>query len=1372
MRRHGHSSGARSSRRARRTLRCEPLEERQLLAITVESLTPTTSGFVVEFSDEIETSTLNLYDAENGALGQSDVTFEGATTGAVSGSLVVEDSELTFVATGGPLAADTYTVTLRSASGGIVDEALADLLDGEYTGAFPSGDGSDGGDFVYSFSVEEPEPLVVSLSDFACGPTLAVQAPAVGSGEVLPDGLLVQFSDAEGVTSGTLKITYNPDLLMITAVEAGPDAPSDMLVEANLTESGEAVIAFSISGDPLESGEANLLEIIAEVPADATYGAVHALEISELEINAGEIEATADGAVHAVVFVGDADGNCKYDTEDARLIARVGMGLDSGFAIDQPSSTLSGDYEVLFPTIDPKIIGDVTGAGGLSALDASDILRCVTGLATPNIPEIPDLVAPTVAISPNGTSVSSDTITFTITFDEEVSGFGVDDLSVSGSLGSTLTLSNFTGVSATTYTVEVDGMSRSETVTLTLEASGAGIEDTAGNALAGTTSATVTYVKNTAPTAAGDSATADEDDSSITIDVLSNDSDSDLSDTLTVESVDTTSSKGATITVNTDGTLRYNAASSDALNALAEGESTMDTFQYTVSDGQGGSGSATVTVTVSGENDVPVANSDTAATDATVATSIDVLANDTDPDTSNTLTLVSFDATSEKGASITQNVDGTLYYDPTVSDTLAGMEETTSDSFTYTLTDGSSGTAVTGTVTVTINGSSTPGEASIVLNGDSIAVTGSGATASGSTVTITSAGTYTISGTLNDGQVIVDSDAEEDVTLVLNGVDITCSDSAPIYVVNAANAVITLADGTANYITDGSTYQYETTDTDEPNAAIFSKDDLKINGSGSLTVDANFNNGISSSDDLDIISGNITVTAINHGIKGKDSVVITDGTIAVSAGGDGIQSDNDEDTSKGYVTIAGGTLDITAASDGIQAETTVLISGGDVTVSAGGGSSSGSTDSGKGIKAVVGVAIDGGTVNVNSADDAVHTDGSIGITGGSLTLSTADDAIHGESSVAISGGTISVTACYEGIDSPDITIDDATVSIVSSGDGISAVSLDGASSTVSIYGGTVTISAGEDGIQAESQVLISGGTITITSGGGSSSSVGSTESAKAIKAATDITISGGAITINSADDGIHSNDTITISAGDITISSGDDGIHADSSITIDGGEIDITKCYEGIESSVITINDGTIHLVSSDDGINCAGGADGSSMNGRPGQNNFSSNSDNHVDIHGGYIVMNTEGDGFDSNGSATMTGGTMIINGPTQNNNGAIDYDGTFEMSGGFLLAVGSSGMAESPSSSSTQETLSASYGSTQSGGTMLHIETEAGEEILTFVPTKNYQSVVLCSADIAVGTTYVFYSGGSSTGTVTDGLYSGGTYTPGTELGSITVS
>ncbi len=1305
---------------------------------------------------------MNLYDAENGALGEADVTLEGASVGNISGSLVVDEDELTFVATGGPLAADTYMVTLRSDSDAIVDAALGELLDGEYSGTLPSGDGTAGGDFVYSFSVESPEQLVVSVSDFACGPAQAVQAPAEGSGEELPDGLLVQFSDAGGVTSGVLTITYDPDLLTITNVQAGPDAPSGMLVETNLTESGVAVIAFSISGDPLESGAANLLEIVADVPGDATYGAAHVVDITELEINAGEIEATADDAVHAVVFVGDANGNLTYDTEDARLVARVGMELDSGFAIDQPSSTLSDDYDIVFPNIDPKIIGDVTGNDELSALDASDILRCVTGLETPNIPEIPDLVAPTATISPNGTSVSTDTIEFTITFQEEVTGVDVDDLLAVGSLGSTVTLSNLSAVSATTYTVEADGMSRGGAVTLTLTAADSGIQDTAGNALVENATASVTYVKNTAPTAAGDSATTNED-ATVIVDVLANDEDTDLSDVVSVESVDATSSNGATLTLNPDGTVTYNAASSDTLNALGDGESATDTFQYTVTDSQGGSATGTVTVTVTGVNDDPTANSDTVTLETAQATDIDVLANDIDPDTNDTLTIESFDATSQGGAAVILNTDGTLHYDPTALQSLVGETEIT-DSFTYTLTDGHTGVAVTGTVTVSIGELDTSGTTYIVLNGDSISTDGGGVTVDGTTVTITAARTYSISGTLNDGRVIVDSDDEEDVTLLLNGVDITCSDSAPIYVANAANAVITLAEDTQNYITDGTTYIYDTTDTDEPDAAIFSNDDLTINGNGSLTVDANYNNGIASKDDLDINGGNITVTAVNHGIRGKDSVVIDGGTVTVDAGGDGIQSNNDEDAAKGYVTISGGSLVITAASDGIQAETTVLVNGGSVTISAGGGSSSGYTDTGKGIKALQGITIDSGTIIVDSADDAIHSDGTVAINDGTITLATADDAIHGETAVTITGGTIEITTCYEGIEAATITIDDPTIDLVSSNDGISAVSADGTSSTVSILGGTITIEAEADGIEAESQVLISGGTITVSSGGGSSMSVGDTESAKGIKSGADLTIQGGTINVDSADDALHADGTVTITGGSLTLASSDDGIHADSSITIDGGTIDITQSYDGIEGLDITINDGDIHVVSSDDGINVSDG-----MGGEPGDESVV---DGSLEINGGYIVINAAGDGLDSNGNVEVTGGTIIIHGPTTDREGALDSNGTLVISGGVLVAVGSSGrLAQTPDDSSTQEVLVGNYGSVQAAGTMLYVETEDGQEIVTFEPIKSYQFFVISTPLLEAGTTYNVYSGGSSTGTVVDGLYSDGTYTPGTLLGNLTI-
>jgi len=270
----------------------------------------------------------------------------------------------------------------------------------------------------------------------------------------------------------------------------------------------------------------------------------------------------------------------------------------------------------------------------------------------------------------------------------------------------------------------------------------------------------------------------------------------------------------------------------------------------------------------------------------------------------------------------------------------------------------------------------------------------------------------------------------------------------------------------------------------------------------------------------------------------------------------------------------------------------------------------------------------------------------------------------------------------------------------------------------------------------------------------------------------ELSITGGTIAIDSADDAIHSNGSLSIKAGKITLASGDDGVHADSNLRVDGGEIDIEKSYEGIESAVITLNGGTIRLVSRDDGINVAGGVDGSALGGRPGQGSFSGSSSNRLEINGGYIVVDSTGDGLDVNGAVSMTGGTVIVQGPTANNNGALDYDRGFKITGGTLVAVGSSGMAQAPDTTSGQNSVMVALQAVQSAGSMVHIETQAGEQLLAFMPTKAYQSVVVSSSKLKNGTTYLVSTGGNSSGTVTDGVYSGGTHFGGTQAATFTVS
>jgi hypothetical protein len=269
-----------------------------------------------------------------------------------------------------------------------------------------------------------------------------------------------------------------------------------------------------------------------------------------------------------------------------------------------------------------------------------------------------------------------------------------------------------------------------------------------------------------------------------------------------------------------------------------------------------------------------------------------------------------------------------------------------------------------------------------------------------------------------------------------------------------------------------------------------------------------------------------------------------------------------------------------------------------------------------------------------------------------------------------------------------------------------------------------------------------------------------------------VTIEGGTLEIDSSDDSLHSNDRLAIEGGDLTLTSGDDGIHADTSVTVSGGDLRIAKSYEGLESAAITIEGGNIHLVSSDDGINVAGGNDGSALGGRPGQGTFNASGNQYLAIDGGYISVDATGDGLDVNGAIAMAGGIVIVSGPTANNNGALDYDGGFKITGGTVIAAGSAGMAQAPDTTSTQNSLMVNFAASQPAGTLVSVQTEAGEEILTFAPARAYQSVVLSSPELEKGTTYVVYTGGTATGTAADGVYRGGQYTAGTKIATLTVS
>ena len=216
----------------------------------------------------------------------------------------------------------------------------------------------------------------------------------------------------------------------------------------------------------------------------------------------------------------------------------------------------------------------------------------------------------------------------------------------------------------------------------------------------------------------------------------------------------------------------------------------------------------------------------------------------------------------------------------------------------------------------------------ITFSDEGVLINGSGAEAEGTTVRITRPGTYMLSGSCANGQILVEMTKDDKAQLVLSGLSLTCADSAPLYVISADKVSLTLAPGSVNTFADSAAYTrpFEK----EPNACICSRDDLTINGTGELIVNASFNNGIGCKNDLKIVSGTITVSAPKNALKGNDSVAVKDGTVKLEAGKDGIKSDNADEPGKGYVYIAGGALDITAGDDAIQAAQDVTVTGGSV----------------------------------------------------------------------------------------------------------------------------------------------------------------------------------------------------------------------------------------------------------------------------------------------------------------------------------------------------------------------------------------------------------------------------------------------------------
>lgn len=437
----------------------------------------------------------------------------------------------------------------------------------------------------------------------------------------------------------------------------------------------------------------------------------------------------------------------------------------------------------------------------------------------------------------------------------------------------------------------------------------------------------------------------------------------------------------------------------------------------------------------------------------------------------------------------------------------------------------------------------------ITLDGDSVEVSGSDAdsvTVDGTTVTITGGGTFVVSGTLDDGELVVNA-SDADVHVVLKGASITNADGAAVDVQDAGSAVVVLADGSKNTLTDGTSYS-DTSD-DAPKAALYSHDDLTITGTGELTVTGNSNDGISSKNGL-VIQGDTTikVTAADDGIVGKDYLLVSGGTITVDAQGDGLKSSEDNDETKGFVQLGKAKITITVGDDGVQATTDVTVDGTTLDVTAGGGQANASTDQ-QGPRGQGGgqAPSDGG-----QGGGQAPSDGGQGGPGGQGGQPPSDGQAPGsEDSSSSSDSSNSSGSSNSGVLS-DSSSSDSSSSSSSSDDTSKPKGID-AGVSYTQDSGTVTFDVADEGIQS-AFINVNGGTLDIASG---DDGINATNS--------DYTIEGYENADSESDDGAY----LTITGGEVQIdNASSDGIDSNGSVKISGGEIAISGTYGSPDGSV------------------------------------------------------------------------------------------------------------------------------------------------------------------------------------------------------------
>ena len=412
----------------------------------------------------------------------------------------------------------------------------------------------------------------------------------------------------------------------------------------------------------------------------------------------------------------------------------------------------------------------------------------------------------------------------------------------------------------------------------------------------------------------------------------------------------------------------------------------------------------------------------------------------------------------------------------------------------------------------------------VKLSDEGIEINGTGCEADENSLNIKEAGVYEISGRLSDGSIYINADNESEVQLILNGAEIHNETGAAIYCKKAKKVTITLAEGSSNTLSDGMTYEFAD-EADEPDATLFAKHDLVLNGSGKLIVTSSYGDAIKGKDSLYILGGELVVNAADDGIVGKDFLYIADGSVSVNAAADAVKSTNDTDTSLGNIRIDGGNFSLTAGTDGIQADNVLLINGGKYSIISGGGSANASvkteefgfgggkewgkwgnwntgteteedetSSSAKGLKAGTDLIVTGGQFDLDTSDDALHGNTSITISGGEFLIASGDDGMHADETLLIEGDCkVQITKSYEGIEAQEIVINGGNITITASDDGLNAAggadgsgfgrpgagTFGGGKGELTINGGAITVDATGDGLDSNGNLTMNGGTVCV-----------------------------------------------------------------------------------------------------------------------------------------------------------------------------------------------------------------------------------------------------------------------------------------------------